>query len=46
LTGAIGILWGLAAIFMVYDKPGQHPRVSVKEKQYLLSTQVEGSSKV
>ncbi|EFX89865.1 hypothetical protein DAPPUDRAFT_309475 [Daphnia pulex] len=44
-AGGCGILWGLAAIFIIYDKPGQHPRVSIKEKQYLLSTQVESSSK-
>jgi hypothetical protein len=46
LTGGCGILWSFAAFFLIYDKPGQHPRVSVKEKQYLLSTQEQDSSKV
>nr|CAH0105935.1 unnamed protein product [Daphnia galeata] len=44
-TGGCGILWSVAAFFLIYDKPGQHPRVSVKEKQYLLSTQEQDSSK-
>uniref|UniRef100_A0A0P5XE04 Sialin n=1 Tax=Daphnia magna TaxID=35525 RepID=A0A0P5XE04_9CRUS len=43
--GICGISWSVVALFLIYDTPGRHPRVSVEEKQYLVSTQVQSLSK-
>jgi len=38
-TGCIGILWSIAALFLIYDTPLVHPRISAEEKHYLLNSQ-------
>uniref|UniRef100_A0A146KJP9 Sialin n=2 Tax=Lygus hesperus TaxID=30085 RepID=A0A146KJP9_LYGHE len=35
VTGILGLLWTLAWYFLVFDSPGQHPRITKKEKDYL-----------
>uniref|UniRef100_A0A8D9FAW6 Sialin n=2 Tax=Cacopsylla melanoneura TaxID=428564 RepID=A0A8D9FAW6_9HEMI len=37
ITGAIGVVWYLVWMYMVYDTPDQHPRISVDEKEYIQS---------
>lgn len=36
-TGTLGLLWSVLAFFLMTDSPSKHPRISVEEKQYLLS---------
>ncbi|XP_031552988.1 sialin-like isoform X2 [Actinia tenebrosa] len=38
IFGALGILWYIAWLFLVYDKPASHPRISEEEKEYILSS--------
>lgn len=45
-AGACGVLWSLAAIFLIYDTPMSHPRIGAEEKQYLLSSKMESENKV
>ena len=35
IPGIIGVIWYLAWIFLVFDNPGVHPRISEKEKKYI-----------
>jgi hypothetical protein len=35
VTGTLGLLWALAWFYLVYDSPGQHPRISIVEKEKL-----------
>jgi ACS family sodium-dependent inorganic phosphate cotransporter len=32
VTGSIGIVWGVAWFFLVFDSPAQHPRITIEEK--------------
>ncbi|XP_069705479.1 putative inorganic phosphate cotransporter isoform X2 [Periplaneta americana] len=36
VTGGIGVVWFIAWWVFVYDSPAQHPRISEKEKKYIL----------
>lgn len=33
------MVWSLMWIFLVYDKPSKHPRISGEERQYIESSQ-------
>lgn len=35
-TGIIGVMWSVAWFAVVYDSPGEHPRISETERNYLL----------
>ncbi|XP_053986969.1 putative inorganic phosphate cotransporter isoform X1 [Hylaeus volcanicus] len=35
VTGVIGLAWSAAWIFLVFDSPAQHPRISDKERRYI-----------
>lgn len=35
ISGIFGVTWYVAWYFLVYDSPQEHPRISLKEKQYL-----------
>ena len=35
VSGVLGLLWYFTWYFLVYDSPDEHPRISVKEKQFL-----------
>ncbi|XP_034942652.1 vesicular glutamate transporter 3-like isoform X2 [Chelonus insularis] len=35
-TSCFGIIWYILWLFLVYDTPQQHPRISEKEKNYIL----------
>jgi ACS family sodium-dependent inorganic phosphate cotransporter len=37
VTGVIGVIWFIAWWLLVYDSPAQHPRISEKEKTYILN---------
>jgi len=37
--GALGIVWAVMWIFLVYDSPAQHPRIEQAEKDYIEETQ-------
>lgn len=38
VPGVIGILWFIGWVFLVYDSPSVHPRISEKEKRYILAS--------
>uniref|UniRef100_A0A646QF35 VGT2 n=1 Tax=Hemiscolopendra marginata TaxID=943146 RepID=A0A646QF35_9MYRI len=38
VTGSFGIVWLIMSIFLIYSNPESHPRISQKEKAYLLAT--------
>ncbi|XP_026678831.1 sialin-like [Diaphorina citri] len=35
VTGALGVVWWVVWMIVVYDTPDQHPRVSAEEKEYI-----------
>ncbi|XP_043657819.1 putative inorganic phosphate cotransporter [Drosophila teissieri] len=35
IFGLLGILWFIAWMYLVYDKPSDHPRISVTEREYI-----------
>ncbi|EFA03944.1 gustatory receptor Gr82 isoform X1 [Tribolium castaneum] len=35
VTGGMGVLWSVMWFYLIYDSPGQHPRISAKEKEIL-----------
>ncbi|KAL1464945.1 hypothetical protein WDU94_004545 [Cyamophila willieti] len=37
VTGTLGVLWYMAWMYVVYDTPDQHPRITVEEKEYIQS---------
>ena len=37
-TGFAGIVWFVAWIFLVFNTPADHPRISPKEQHYIEST--------
>lgn len=37
MTGVVGVIWFIAWWLLVYDSPSQHPRISEKEKNYILN---------
>ncbi|KAJ3634274.1 hypothetical protein MTP99_011169 [Tenebrio molitor] len=38
VTGGVTLMWGLAWFYFVYDSPGQHPRMSQKEREEIKKT--------
>ena len=34
----MGIVWVIIWMMLTYDKPANHPRISLKEKEYILSS--------
>jgi len=38
IFGAVGVAWFIIWMMFTYDKPANHPRISVKEKEYILSS--------
>lgn len=38
VPGAIGILWFTGWIFLVYDNPSAHPRITENEKKFILAS--------
>jgi hypothetical protein len=39
IVGALGIVWSIMWLFLVYDTPARHPRIDPKEKNYIESSQ-------
>jgi len=37
--GAIGVVWSVMWIFLVYDRPSSHPRISPQERNYIETSQ-------
>lgn len=35
VTGVLGLLWTAAWYFLMFDSPGQHPRITKREREYL-----------
>ena len=35
VTGGLGVVWFLAFIFLVFDAPENHPRISQSEQHYI-----------
>ncbi|XP_071438758.1 sialin [Hetaerina americana] len=35
VTGAIGLVWSVAWMLLVYDTPAEHPRITVEERRYI-----------
>ncbi|EDV47235.1 putative inorganic phosphate cotransporter isoform X1 [Drosophila erecta] len=35
IFGLLGILWFIAWMYLVYDKPSDHPRISASEREYI-----------
>ena len=46
LAGILGIIWFVAWIFMAYDTPATHPRISKKEREYIQSSIGESTENV
>ncbi|XP_058799273.1 sialin isoform X2 [Phymastichus coffea] len=38
ITSVIGILWYVFWLFLVYDTPQQHPRITAEEKSYIVKS--------
>ena len=36
--GALGVVWFVFWMFLVYDTPGKHPRISTEEREYIEAT--------
>lgn len=45
VCGIIGTIWYIAWYFMVFDSPQQHPRISQKEKDYIVESLGKNVSK-
>lgn len=45
VCGVIGTVWFIAWYFLVFDSPQQHPRISQKEKDYILDSLGKSVSK-
>ena len=37
IFGGLAVVWFVAWIFLVYDTPASHPRISFEEKNYIIS---------
>ena len=35
VTGGVGVLWYMFWLFLIYDTPAQHPRISARERLYI-----------
>ena len=38
VLGGVGVLWFVAWMLIVYDSPEKHPRISERERDYILGT--------
>lgn len=38
LVGSLGFVWVIPWYFLVYSSPGEHPRISLQEKMFILKT--------
>jgi len=38
VPGAIGVFWMIGWVFLVYDNPSVHPRISEEEKRYITAS--------
>ena len=38
VPGALGVLWLVAWVFLVYDNPAVHPRIDEDERRYILAS--------
>ncbi|KAL9962789.1 hypothetical protein ACROYT_G031929 [Oculina patagonica] len=38
IFGGVGVIWFITWMILTYDKPANHPRISMKEKEYILSS--------
>ncbi len=38
VPGIIGIIWLIGWIFLVFDSPAVHPRITEEEKHYILAS--------
>ncbi|XP_067047190.1 sialin-like [Acropora muricata] len=45
IFGAIGVIWFFIWMTFTYDRPSDHPRISIKEREYIESTIGEGQDK-
>ena len=46
LEGTLGVLWFVVWVFVVFDDPESHPRISLDEKEYIKSgTKSDGEKK-
>lgn len=39
VLGAIGVAWCVMWIFLVYDRPSEHPRITPEERNYIETSQ-------
>ncbi|KAK9296824.1 hypothetical protein QLX08_009237 [Tetragonisca angustula] len=35
VTGTIGLAWSVAWFLLVFDSPGEHPRITIEERRYI-----------
>ena len=35
-VGGCGVLWSILWLFLIYDTPGQHPRIAAQEREYII----------
>ncbi|CAD1480336.1 unnamed protein product [Heterotrigona itama] len=35
VTGTIGLAWSVAWFLLIFDSPGQHPRITIEERRYI-----------
>ena len=45
LEGALGILWFVVWLFVAFDDPATHPRISTAEKEYIESSMIATAEK-
>jgi len=38
-VGALGVVWSIMWLFLVFDTPAKHPRIEDKERQYIEHSQ-------
>lgn len=38
VPGIVGVVWFIGWVFLVYDTPETHPRISEEEKQYIITS--------
>jgi len=37
-VGSVGVFWFVAWVFLAFDTPASHPRISLEEQHYIEST--------
>ena len=46
LEGMLGIVWFVIWLFVAFDDPASHPRISSAEKEYIESSMIATAKKV